>query len=175
MDSDSIDGQRIQKDRRTRPTSPIDSLRLQGRRARPRRAAERQDAYFVDRFDPMTLALIVCLLALTILDGILTIELIDTNSEEVNPFMAHLLVRGHHSFLLGKYVLTAAGLPLIVVYKNYRMFGTRFRVGFLIPVFVALYLVLVTYQWKLLQAGRAESARAGRAPATLPLTNESRS
>jgi hypothetical protein len=154
MASGSGEGQRQESDRRVRPTSALDSLRFGGRRVRPRRASERQGTYFIDRFDATTLALIVTLLALTILDGILTIELLDTNSEEFNPFMAQLLVFGHGAFLVGKYVLTAAGLPLIVVYKNHPMFGTRFRVGFLIPIFVVLYLVLVSYQWKLLYIGR---------------------
>jgi Domain of unknown function (DUF5658) len=141
-------------DRRTQPTAPLDSLRLGGRRTWPRREEERQGAYFVDRFDVMTLAMIVSLLALTIVDGVLTIELLDTNSEEVNPFMAHLLTRGHNAFFLGKYLLTAMGLPFIVLFKYYPMFGTRFRVGFLIPVFVGLYLALVFYQWRLLDIGR---------------------
>jgi Domain of unknown function (DUF5658) len=161
MDSDSGEARRQPKDRRLRPTSPLDSLRFGGRRSRPRRAAERHGTYFIDRFDALTLALVVTLLALTILDGILTIELLDTNSEEFNPFMAQLLVRGHGAFLFGKYVLTAAGLPLIVVYKNHPMFGTRFRVGFLIPIFVVLYLVLVFYQWKLLYVGRSGAAFSG--------------
>jgi hypothetical protein len=84
----------------------------------------------------------------------LTIELLDTNSEEMNPIMAHLILQGHQAFLLGKYVLTAAGLPFIVVYKNYPMFGTRFRIGFVLPVFVGLYVVLIFYQTKLLRIGR---------------------
>ena len=111
-------------------------------------------AYFVDRFDAATLALIVALLGLTIADGVLTIELIDLNSEEVNPIMAHLLGRGEFDFLMGKYVLTAAGLPFLVVYQHYPLFRSRFRVGWLLPVFVVLYLVLLFHQWNLLQIGR---------------------
>ncbi len=45
------------------------------------------------------------------------------------------------------------GLPFIVVYKNYPMFRTRFRVGFLLPVFIGLYLVLIGYQAFLFQMG----------------------
>jgi hypothetical protein len=113
--------------------------------------------HFVDRFDAMTLATIISLLALTIADGVLTVELLDTNSEEINPLMAHLLLWGFNVFLMGKYILTAAGLPFIVAYKNYPMFGTRFRAGFVLPVFVGLYLVLIIYQWRLLHLGRGSS------------------
>ena len=86
--------------------------------------------------------MIVGLLVLTIADGVLTIELLDISGEELNPFMAHLLDRGRLAFLAGKYILTAAGLPFLVVFKNYRLFGTRFRVGYLFPVFIGLYIVL---------------------------------
>jgi hypothetical protein len=138
-------------DRRKRPTSPLDALRVIGRRKAPRRSADRSGDYFVDRFDAVTLAMIVGLLGLTITDGVLTIELLDRNSEEINPFMAHLLGRSHHAFLAVKYILTAAGLPFLVVFKNYRLFGTRFRIGYLFPAFIALYLLLLSYQWNMLE------------------------
>ncbi len=87
--------------------------------------------------------MIVTLLILSIVDGVLTLELLNLNSEEANPLMGHLLKQGPQAFLLGKYVLTSMGLPLIVVYMNHPMFGTRFRVGYLLPVFISLYIVLI--------------------------------
>lgn len=118
-----------------------------------RRQGERRGAYFLDRFDALTLGIIVGLLGLTLVDGVLTIELLDTNSEELNPLMRHLLDRGYGAFFLGKYLLTASGLPLLLVYKNYPMFGTRFRVGYLLPLFLSLYLILTAYQVHLLNLG----------------------
>jgi hypothetical protein len=144
---------RRESDRRLRPTSPFDAFRLDGRRAALRRGEESRGAFFVDRFDSLTFALVVTLLCMTILDGVLTIELLGMNGEEANPIMGYLLNRGPLAFLLGKYVLTAVGLPFIVVYKNYRLFGTRFRAGFLLPVFVGLYIVLISYQSMLFLVG----------------------
>ena len=66
--------------------------------------------------------------------------------------MKHLLERGPHAFLLGKYVLTAMGLPFIVVYKNYPMFGTRFRAGYTLIIVIILYIILISYQVILLHA-----------------------
>ena len=105
---------------------------------------------------------------LTVVDGVLTLELLELNSEEANPFMGHLLKRGPLDFLLGKYVLTAMGLPFIVVYKNYRMFKTCFRIGFLLPVFISLYVALISYQCMLLDAGPTDvsAAPTPSAPAT---------
>jgi Domain of unknown function (DUF5658) len=151
MTEDHNRGQGDRGDRRKRPTSPLDALRRSGRRNAPRRGEERAGNFFVDRFDALTLAMIVGLLGLTITDGVLTIELLDRNSEEINPLMAHLLGQGHHAFLAGKYILTAAGLPFLVVFKNYRLFGTRIRIGYLFPAFIVLYLLLLSYQWNMLE------------------------
>ncbi len=128
----------------------MDAFRLAGRRQQVRRGTERNGPFFTDRFDALTLALVVAILVLCILDGILTIELLDNNSEELNPVMRFLLDRGHRPFLVGKYVITAAGLPFLVVYQNWPFFGTRFRTGYLLPVFLAFYLILLAYQLYLL-------------------------
>ncbi len=109
------------------------------------------------------LAMIVALLGLTILDGVLTLELIDLNSEEINPVMAHLLHHGEFAFLMGKYILTATGIPFLVVYQHYRLFRTRFRVGWLLPVFLGLYLILLYHQWTLFQIGRPGARGTARA------------
>jgi hypothetical protein len=150
------------EDRRHRPTSPLDAFRYGGRRCRPRRNDQRLGAFFVDRFDTVTLGMVVALLGLTLVDGLLTIELLEINSEEGNPFMHFLLAQGPMAFLLGKYVMTAAGIPFLVVYKNYRMFGSQFRVGYVLPMFLGLYLVLLSYQWVLLLIGPGGPSAAER-------------
>jgi hypothetical protein len=155
---------RSRLDRRRRPTSPLDALRFGGRRRWPRREEERHGAFFIDRFDASTLAMIVVLLGLTLVDGLLTLRLLEINCEDVNQFIGYLLKRGPMAFLAGKYVLTAAGLPFLVVYKYYPLFGTRFRAGYLLPVFLGLYLVLLCYQWALLRGSLIDPC-AGRWPA----------
>lgn len=147
---DTAAGQRRQADRRRWPTSPWDALRLWGRRTRVRRREERRGAFFVDQFDAPTLAFTVAVLVLSLVDGVLTILLLDLNSEEANPLMRLLLQRGKCEFLLGKYVLTAAGLPFLVVFKNWPLFGSWFRVGYLLPILAAMYLILLAYQLHLL-------------------------
>ncbi len=154
LDDSSDPGRRKETDRRRRATGPLDAFRWGGRRAQVRRHEERQGAYFVDRFDNLTLVLVLSLLGLSLLDGVLTVELLKLNSEEINPAMKFLLNRGYTAFFLGKYLLTAAGLPFLLVYRNYPLFRSRFRAGALFPVFLVLYLVLVTYQLHLFERGR---------------------
>jgi hypothetical protein len=96
----------------------MDAFRLSGRRQRVRRGAEREGSYFTDRFDAFTLGLIVAVLVLCIVDGVLTIELLNVNCEEANPVMRFLLDRGHLPFLVGKYAITAAGLPFLEESSN---------------------------------------------------------
>jgi len=88
----------------------------------------------------------VLLLVLTVVDGVNTLLLLGAGCEEVNPAMGYLLHRGPLYFLLGKYALTTAGLPFLLIFRNFPLFRTRFRVGYLIPMFVGLYLILLGYQ-----------------------------
>lgn len=117
---------------------------------RARRADEHRRHYFVDRFSAADFALILVILVFCVADAALTIHLLGIGAEESNPLMNHLLQRSTLSFLVGKYVLTVVGLPLLLIFKNYYLFGTRFRVGHCFPAIVVLYLMLVAYQLYLL-------------------------
>ncbi len=87
---------------------------------------------------------------MSILDAAITLILIEDGCEEVNPVMGFFLSHGPLSFLMGKYVLTVAGIPVLLIFKNFYLFGTRLRVGYLIPIFIFLYAVLIGYQFTLL-------------------------
>ena len=94
--------------------------------------------------------MVVLLLTLTIVDGVITLLLLDAGCKEANPVMSYLLRKGHVHFILGKYILTAVGLPFLLMFKNFRLFRSGFRAGYLLPVFVGLYVVLLGYQLWLL-------------------------
>jgi len=133
-------------DRRGQPTSPWAVFLPGGRRMRHRRDAEHRQPYFVDRFSCLTLVLVLLFLAATVADGVLTIHLLDSGCEEINPLMGRVIQEGATAFLLCKYALTAAGIPFLLVFQNHYLFRTRFRVGYLLPVFVGLYAILLAYQ-----------------------------
>ncbi len=138
--------QRTHSDQRQEPTSAWAAFPPAGRRMRNRRAAEHCRPYFVDRFSTILLLLVLMLLIASITDAVLTIQLIQAGGREINPLMARLLEHGVVPFMLGKYLLTVIGLPLLLVFKNFYLFGTRIRVGYLIPMFVAMYVLLIGYQ-----------------------------
>jgi hypothetical protein len=141
-------------DRRKRPTSVWDVFRIGGRRRGQRRAEEARQPHFVDSHGPATLALGMLLLAFTIIDGLMTFDLLDAGCQEVNPLMGYLLSHSHGLFLLGKFLLTTVGLFVLLIFKNNDIYCGRLRVlrvGHLLPVFALLYTVLIAYQLQLLQ------------------------
>jgi len=138
-------------DRRKKPTSPWDAFRPAGRRMVNRRAKEHRQSYYVDRFSAVTFIFIMLLLLASIADAYLTIHLMNAGAQEINPLMDNLLNRSVHHFLIGKYLLTVAGLPLLLIFQNHYLFGTRVRVRHLIPVAVGLYFLLIGYQLTLVQ------------------------
>jgi hypothetical protein len=144
---------RCQADRRQRPTDPWQAFLLGGRRQTHRRGEDRHHPYFVDRFSLAMLLGILALVSASFIDAALTVQLLLAGGKEINPLMDGLLAHGLGAFIMGKYALTVAGLPLLLIFKNHRLFGTSFRVGYLIPLFVALYCVLIAYQLALLHGG----------------------
>jgi hypothetical protein len=154
MNPDHEEDHRKLPDRRREPTRPWDALLPAGRRMLARRGDEHRRHYFVDRFSGGLLALIVTILVSCVLDAMLTVHLLGAGAEEINPLMNHLLQRGILSFLIGKYVLTSVGLLLLLVFKNYYLFGTRIRVGYWLPAIAAGYFALIAYQaWLIVGSG----------------------
>ena len=138
--------QRKRPDRRAEPTRPWGALPPAGHRMTARRADEHERHYFVDRYADGLLALILAILVSSVLDAVLTVHLLGSGAEEINPLMSRLLERGILWFLVGKYAMTAVGLPLLLIFKNYYLFGTRVRVGHWLPALAAGYFVLIVYQ-----------------------------
>ena len=136
---------RDQSDRRQTPTTIWGPFR---RREAASACAQRRTpaAVFCRPFLAGVLAVVLMLLIATITDGLLTVQLITAGGNEINPLMDRLLGFGLLPFFLGKYVLTVVGLPLLLLWKNFYLFGTRIRVGYLLPLTVVLYAVLIGYQ-----------------------------
>jgi hypothetical protein len=83
-----------------------------------RRADQDRRPYFVDRVSGREFAAGVLVLFLTLVDGFLTLALLDSGFEEANPLLRYLLDRDPGLFFLGKYALTAAFLPVALVLRR---------------------------------------------------------
>ena len=148
-DQSDVD-RREQLDRRQEPTSPWAALPPAGQRMRIRRALEHRQPYFTDRFSPIMLICVLMLVLASLVDAGLTVYVLYGGGCEVNPLMNYLLNHGIVAFVVGKYVLTVVGLPVLLIFQNHYLFGTRVRVGYLIPASVAMYTLLIGYQFILI-------------------------
>jgi hypothetical protein len=99
------------------------------------------------RHGPRLVAVILVIVALSVLDAFLTLELIYRGATEVNPVMAYYLSRGPIVFFSVKYFLTAASILLVLIYKNVHLFGTRFQVKMILPII--LIPLALTVQWEI--------------------------
>ena len=151
-------------DRRRRGLPLWHPWRLRGRRMKNRRAKDHDRPYLVDRIDGRAFLMAALLLMLTLADGVITVVLLDRGCEEANPLMRLLLRQGIVPFLVGKYVLTALFLPVALVLHQYRLFGTRVRVGQIVPLVVALYVVLIVYQITLWGKSQVRGPRPPEGP-----------
>lgn len=133
-------------DRRSRPTPPLGKFWLRGRRRGPRRVAEKQTNYFVDRYSPATLFIVLTIVALSILDAFFTLYLIEHGAAEINPVMAHFLELGPAAFLAAKYMLTISSVILLLIYKNVFIFRSRLRASVLFAVFMGIFLAVVLWE-----------------------------
>ncbi len=125
-------------------------MRLAASRIRSRGWRGVATTVLVDRFPPLTLLLVLLLLLLTLADGILTLLLLDHHFEEANPAMRILLRSGPTSFVMGKYVLTVIGLPILLIFRRRSVFLPCLRVEHVLPALVVGYVFLLLYQIGLL-------------------------
>ena len=110
--------QRSGKDRRRNRMPKLKYLLFSGRRESARRAEDKRQIHFFDRYNTRLFAAIMLILFLSILDALLTLYLIENGSNELNPVMAYFLKFGSVTFVVAKYLLTSAGVVILLICKN---------------------------------------------------------
>lgn len=115
------------------------------------------ESIFVNRYEARYLFLILSILLLCILDAHFTLNILQFGGFEMNPFMSALLEKDVALSLVLKYVLTASGLILLLILKNFKVFG-GIRVSGLIYTIFFLYAILVlTEAYTLTRLSRSTS------------------
>ncbi len=95
------------------------------------------------------LAVAVLILALSVVDALMTLTLMRHGAQEINPFMAPLIEGGGPAFAWWKVGLTAFGVVVLTALAHIRLFG-RIPAGCILYVVLLGYLVLIAYEWHLL-------------------------
>ena len=131
-------------DRRKFPTRPFSKYIFKGRRKQARREQENRN-YYVDRYDAKYLALVLSIVVLCVFDAYFTLKIIHIGGRELNPLMIKFLDRFPELSLLMKYIVTVISLVILLVHKNFVLFGKVKAYVFLYVIF-GLYFLLVLYE-----------------------------
>jgi len=135
---------RRESNRRKSPTRPFSKFIFKGRRRHARREAEDRN-YYVDRYDAKYLALVLSILLLCVCDAYFTLKIIHYGGKELNPLMIKFLDKFPEMSLFLKYVITAISLIILLIHKNFILFG-KVKAYFFLYVIFALYFLLVSYE-----------------------------
>ena len=133
---------RLYSDRRKTPTPIFNRYLLWGGRRRlVRRSEDKKKHLFVDLYSARLLIAVVLLMCLSSLDAFLTLELIHRGKVvEANPVMAYFLNIGILPFTGIKFLITAASLIVLCVFKNVTV--TRIS----LPLAIKVYMAVVAYE-----------------------------
>ena len=110
-----------------------------------RRATDRQQIKFVDEYDHAFMGFIIFLVILSIIDGFMTLHLLDYGAHEFNPIMSFSLELGPWFFMASKFLLTCSGVMCLLVVSNSHVFGDRIQVRDVFPAMLVLYLMVMAW------------------------------
>ena len=106
------------EDRRKKPTPVLSRYTLIGRRRGFRRDGEDKFSY-VDIYDSKAVLLVVCILVLSILDGLFTLLYLGKGGKELNILVDWLIAVGTQEFFIVKAGLTGLSLIFLILHKNF--------------------------------------------------------
>ncbi|MBS3820091.1 hypothetical protein KGY73_11405 [bacterium] len=129
------------QDRRKKPTKPISRYMIFGRRMKARRASEDKN-YYVDRYKPGDLFVVLSILVLCVVDGYFTLYILSNGGEELNPFMSYFLDKNIIWTLVLKYFFTLVGVVTLLIHKNFTVLK-KIKIYYFAYVILFLYLGLV--------------------------------
>jgi hypothetical protein len=143
----SVIDRRSGLDRRKRHLPIFSKYWLTGKRAVVRRKEDRKRPYRIDRHSARTGIAVILIVTLSVIDAVLTLDLVSRGATELNPIMAYYLGRSPLAFFSVKYLLTWAGVVLILLNKSSYLFNTKIQVKILFIIFIIPFVLVV--QWEL--------------------------
>jgi hypothetical protein len=138
-DGRTIEEKRSGVDRRKTPRNRLQwRYLLKGSRRGVRRSSDPTEVY-VDLFGLRDFVAVMIVLFLSILDAAFTLYHLHRGAEELNLLMAYTLNMGVGYFFVVKYTITAVGVLVLCIHKNFRFIREVF-IGI-----IALYTLLIAY------------------------------
>jgi hypothetical protein len=123
-------------DRRRLPTPICSRYTFIGKRRRNQRLADPKSNYYVDLYSAWSLAILLLIVILSLLDAFFTFYHISLGGKELNPIMDVLLDYGAHAFFPFKFLLTGIGIFILCIHKNFSL--VRVMTSFILVVYILL-------------------------------------
>ena len=134
-------------DRRNRAGINFRLLVGAGKRESVRRLDDRGRIFFVDWYSPKLFVAILAGISLSIVDGFLTLLLMDRGAYEVNPIMAYALSVSPSAFVASKYVLTCIAALIVLMLRDVVVVrGRKVPTHVLLYFFVGVFAAVVAWE-----------------------------
>ena len=111
-----------------------------------RRREERNTIFWADRYSQTLFGAVLLILFFSVLDGLLTLFLIDHGATELNPVMAYYLDVGPYAFFSVKYLLTSVAVVILLLCQNAFLRTIRIHTRSLFYVIVAAFMSVVAWE-----------------------------
>lgn len=121
---------------------------FRAQRVGERRADHAGAHFYVDVHGAPLLLTILLILLMSVADAHLTLVLLGSGGDELNPLMRMLIEHDVRSFVFGKYVITAGSLMLLLMHKNVTLLGSVSGMHVLFAILLA-YALLIGYEIRL--------------------------
>ena len=145
-DDQNFIGNRNGPDRRKRQVPPLKYVIFGGRRKRIRRKEDKDKLIILDHHSNRIFALAIVILALSALDGLLTLYLTNSGSQELNPFMSFLIDFNPRFYIAVKCIITAVAIIFLIVMRNYKSKLLGIRISKLLTTTALVFFVIIVYQ-----------------------------
>lgn len=132
-----------------------------GRRRSLRREEDRRRFALLDRYDARLAARALGVLALSLIDAVLTLYLIGHGAWEMNPIMAHFLGRGPLAFVAAKVFFTGVAVAIFVVVSPAILPGLGIRATHFLPAALVVFAAVIAWEIVLLVRLHAPAAPSG--------------
>ena len=119
------------------------------RRGRRRHARRNGHSYYLDWYEPKLVFTGIAVLAMSFLDAVFTLALLDRGAYEANYFMARLIETSDELFFAVKLAVTTFGIIILLIYSHFQICRT-FKAKRLLELAVTVYGLLIGYELILL-------------------------
>ena len=143
------------QDRRTKSGFNIRSFLIGGKRETIRRQEDKRRIFYVDRYSGRLVAVIVAILSLSVIDGFLTLFLLDHGAYETNPVIAYFLEFGPYTFFTFKYLLTIIPAIGLLMFRNVFLAAIRIYTHSLLYFIAVTFMAVVVWELYLVSIVRS--------------------